>query len=319
MSTWLQVLVVLVGALLAVTSFFFFSRKRAGVVWAAGWGVVTIAAVVLHGWGPQVVFWAAVAVWQVWWVSLRPRLDRDWAPDVARQATGLIAGDRLVMHDVRNFDWRAEDDATERWETRSYDLAALESVDLFASYWTIESIAHLIVSFGFAGQGQLAFSIEIRRQRGEPWSAFGGLFKMFELVTVAADERDVVRVRTAVRGEDVRLYRLRTTPEFRRRLLAAYVADCNRLASEPRYFHTFLTNCTTQVVRLVRAAGQSLPLDWRMIASGYLPRYLHAVGLLAPGAFAGLRARASVGERARAAGDVEDFSVRIREGVPRPG
>lgn len=318
MSTGLQVAVVLVGALLAVTSFFYFSRKRAGATWAAGWAALTAVTLLRGDAAALGLFWAAVAVWQAWWMSLRPRLDRDWAPDVARQTTGLIAGDRLVMKDVRNFDWRAEDDATERWETRSYDLAALETVDLFASYWTIESIAHLIVSFGFAGQGQLAFSIEIRRERGEPWSAFGGLFKMFELVTIAADERDVVRVRTAFRGEDVRLYRLRTTAEFRRRLLAAYVADCNRLANEPRFFHTFLTNCTTQVIRLARAAGQSLPLDWRMIASGHLPRYLHAVGLLAPGGFAGLRASASVGERARAAGDAADFSARIREGVPRP-
>lgn len=223
------------------------------------------------------------------------------------------------MRDVRNFDWRREEgDFTGRWETRAYDLAALESIDLFASYWMSPAIAHLIVSFGFAGQGRLAFSIEVRREQGEPWSGLGGFFKVFELVTIAADERDVVRLRTTVRGEDVYLYRLRSTADLRLRLLTAYVADCNRLATHPRFFHTFLTNCTTQVIRLVRAAGPPLPLDWRMIASGFLPNYLHRIGLLDRRPFAELRSLAAISGQARAAEHAADFSARIRDGVPTP-
>lgn len=317
MAALLQVLVLLVGALHGVASVFFFSRRRWGAFWATAWAGLTIAALA-GGWPLTAVFWGAVAVWQVWWMSLKPRLDRDWAVELARQATGEIAQDRLTMRDVRDFRWRGEEDFDERWETRTYDLERLETLDLFASYWTSPAIAHLIVSFGFAEQGQLAFSIEIRRERGEPWSGVGGLFKVFELVTIAADERDVVRVRTDVRGEDVRLYRLRSTPALRRNLLAAYVADCNRLARAPRFFHTFFTNCTTQVVRLVRAAGGRLPLDWRMIASGYIPNYLHKIGLLADRPFVVLHLLAAISAQARAAGDGPGFSAEIRAGVPAP-
>lgn len=317
---WVVIAAVVVGAAHAVSSYFFFSRRRHGISWAAGWIAATIAVVVWRDVAAvQAAFWAAALAWEAWWLSLRPRIDRDWAPDVARQATGEIAGGRLVMHDVRSFVWRGEEDYDERWETRSYDINKLESVDLFAVYWTIEGIAHLIISFGFGEQGRLAFSIEIRRERSEPWSGVRGIFKVFELVTIAADERDVIGVRAGVRREDVRLYRLRSTPEFRRRLLAAYVADCNLLARRPRFFHTFLTNCTTQVIRLVRAAGWRMPLDWRMIVSGYLPGYLYRVGLLDERVgFPGLRAAASVSAKARAAGYGAGFSQKIREGVPRP-
>lgn len=318
--TWSAIAALVVGPAHAVVSWFFFSRRRHGAGWALGWLAATLAAVLLQDvWAVQVGFWAAVVVWEAWWLSLRPQIDRDWAPDVARQSTGIIAGGRLVMHDVRNFVWRGEEDHLERWETRSYDINKLESLDLFAVYWTIEGIAHLIMSFGFGEEGRLAFSIEIRRERGEPWSGIRGAFKVFELVTIAADERDVLGVRAGVRGEDVRIYRLRTTAEFRKKLLAQYVADCNLLAKEPRFFHTFWTNCTTQVVRMARAAGWRLPFDWRMIASGHVPDYLYKVGLLDRRvSFAELRGQASVSEKVRAAGYGAGFSQKIREGVPRP-
>jgi hypothetical protein len=68
-----------------------------------------------------------------------------------------------------------------------------------------EAIAHTIISFGFADGQRLAFSIETRKERHEGFSSVAGFFKQFELAIVAADERDVIRVRSNVRGEDVRL------------------------------------------------------------------------------------------------------------------
>ncbi len=317
----LQIAVVLVGAFHALASFFFFSRGRFAAVWAAAWTVATLLAVCVPGnvFG-MLCFWVAVVLWHVWWMSLRPRADRDWARDVARQCIGEIAGDVLTMHDVRNFEWRSDDDFSERWEARSYDLRELETLDLFASYWMGPSIAHLILSFGFGGGEQLAFSIEIRRVRGEAWSSWAGFFKVYELVTIAADERDIVRVRTGVRGEDVYRYPIAASPEFLRRLLTAYVADCNDLAARPRFYHTLSTNCTTQIVRLVRASGQALPFGWGMIASGHAPAYLHEQGILDQSLpFARVRAQAAISSRAKAAEHDHDhdhdpaFSRRIRE------
>jgi len=259
------------------------------------------------------VYVVTVVGWNAWWVTLRPRTDRDWAPDVGRQTTGTIEGGLLTVRDVRCFDWRSETEFDERWETRSYELARLDSVDLFASYWASPSIAHLIVSFGFEGSDQLAFSIEVRRERDELWSNFAGFFKAYELVTIAADERDIIRLRTTVRREDVYLYRLQSTPAFRERLLRAYIADCNRLAAAPRFYHTIITNCTTQIVRLVRAAGERMPLDWRMIATGHMPAYLQRIGIVDPSKpFAEIKARAAISRLGQALDRDPEFSQRIR-------
>ena len=254
-----------------------------------------------------------------WWATLRPSGDRDWAPDVARAVRGAVSGDTLTLTDARNFDWRSESDFTPRWETRRYDLSGLVSVDLIADYWAGEAIAHTMVSFGFADGQYLIWSVELRRVRGRAWSALAGFFKEAELVTIAGDERDLIGLRTIVRGEDLRLYRLKATPAQAREALLAYVDEANDLAARPRWYNTATTNCTTAVFRIARIVEPGFPLDWRILLSGYFPDYAYDHGALDRSLpFAELRARASLSARAKAAGAEGSaaFSQAIRAGLP---
>ena len=66
---------------------------------------------------------------------------------------------------------------------------------------------------------------------------------------IAADERDVVGVRSNIRGEDVQLYRLRTPADTARKLLLEYVVDANALAQKPAFYNSLTTNCTTTIFR----------------------------------------------------------------------
>src|SRR2546423_1743810 len=84
------------------------------------------------------------------------------------------------------------------------------------------ALAYLIVSFGFADDARLPFSIEARKERGEAYSTIAGFFRQYELAIVAADERDIVRVRSNVRGEDVRIYHLRIPAQYAQALLREY-------------------------------------------------------------------------------------------------
>ena len=113
----------------------------------------------------------------VWFGSLQPSAERDWLPDVAQAPWAEIDGDRVTIHNVRNFIWHTEADFTPRWESRTVDLRELTGLDLVASYWMGDAIAHILVSFVFANSPPLTVSIETRKEAGEAYSTLLGFFK----------------------------------------------------------------------------------------------------------------------------------------------
>jgi hypothetical protein len=284
--------------------------------------VVALAAVAgsaIRRYRRAVLVYAAVyAVLLLWWATIRPSNDKNWAAAVAHGLTGALHGDRLTVENVRNFSWNSETDFVERWEQRSYDLSKLRSLDLYLVYWMGPAIAHTIMSFGFQDGRYLDFSIEVRRTRNEEYSAIAGLFKKNELVYLGADERDLLTLRKA-RHEDVRLYRLGTAPAQARALLVQYIDRANDLAVHPRFYNTLTTNCTTTIFEMSRAVKSSIPLDWRIILTGYLPGYLYERGVLDTSIpLEELSRRAEVNGRIDARLNEMDFSSLIRDGVPEP-
>ncbi len=292
------------------------------LVWGVLGGLATTAtlrASHARAWRTILLLFASAALaLLIWWGSLAPSHQRDWADDVARLLEAETDGRHVVLRNVRNFDWRSETDYTPRWEVRAYDLDGLASADLILSYWMGPHIAHTLIAFGFDDGRQVVFSLEIRKQRHESFSAIGGFFRQFEVVLVAADERDIVRTRSNVRGEDVYLYRLNLDRKQLRALFLGYVEEAADLLREPRFYNTLTSNCTTLVFGLARQMSPGLPLDYRLLLSGHLARYVHQLGGLAPGyTSAQLEARGHINARALAAdASGEDFSRAIRHGVP---
>jgi hypothetical protein len=298
-----------------------------GIAGAIGFGLAGLAgAIGIWSGAPRLPLTFAVLFIGLigWWAGLKPSHERDWIPELARLPQMSVADNRLTVTNLRHFTWRTESDYDQRWETRSYDLSRIQGADLFLSYWSGEAIAHLLLSFTFADSAPLTISIEIRREKGEEWSALAGFFRNYEMAYVAADERDLIGLRTQARGEDTRLFRLNASPAQARDLLLAYAGDINRLAQEPRWYNTLTTNCTTVVYHLVGQVAPgwkfSLPLDPRVLLSGYLPGYLRDIGSVRQDMpLDELVKLGRIGEKARSLKpDSPDFSRIIREGVP-PG
>jgi len=289
---------------------------RAPLAAIYGLGMLAVWARLRRPWKLAVTA-VAFALVLTWWLSLQPSNDRDWLPDVATLPWAEISGNRVTLHDIRDCNYRTENDFDVHYHDKSFDLDQLRSLDLFLVYWGSPLIAHTMVSFGFADGDYVCFSIETRKEKGEDYSAVKGLFRQFELTYVVADERDVVRLRTNYRqGEDVYLYRLIISPEQRGARFIEYARRINELHARAEWYNALTENCTTSI-RVQHDAAQRAPWDWRMLANGKVDELLYARGVLDRSlSFAELKRRSLINERARAADNDMDFSRRIRAGLP---
>ncbi len=223
-----------------------------------------------------------------WWLTLKPSNDRAWQPDVSQTAWAEINGDEVTIHNVRNCDYRTDTDFTPHWETRTVRLSQITGMDVAINYWGSPWISHPIVSFQFADALPLCFSIETRKTIGQKYSALAGLYRQYTLIYVVADERDVVRLRTNYRREDVYLYRTLASPAQARERFLEYI-------------------------------NERAPWDWRMLINGKADELLYERHAIATGGlpFSELKQRSLIDARARAADDDPNFSHLIREGLPK--
>ena len=287
-------------------------RLIASITWAAG----AIALGIFGGARGGVMILLGFGAILAWWLTLRPAQDQDWQPQVATLAYASREGDRLTVHNVRNFEYRSATDFTPRYDTGIFYLPNLRALDLFINYWGSPYMAHPILSFDFGPQGHLCFSIEIRPKQGQSYSTLGGLYRQFELIYIPADERDVVRLRTNYKHEDIYLYRLALSPEEIQTRLMEYLSRLNELHNHAAWYNAVTANCTTSI-RAQHARSEQPPWDWRMLVNGFADQMLYERHALAGNLpFAELRTRALINKRAQEAGDAPDFSERIRAGLP---
>ena len=212
----------------------------------------------------------------LWYFSLEARQDRDWNPEVAKQLHYEKQGDMVTLHNVRNFNWRSNEDYDIHWESRTVDLNKITGLNVIASYWMGPKIAHTLVSFDFADQEPLVFSIEIRKEKNEEFSAFGGFFRKYELSLIASDEKDLIYTRSNIRNEQVYLFPVKMPVAERKALFIEYLNKADELHDEAKWYNTLTSNCTTLVFDMVQAINtRHPPKDYRLFASGYLPNYLY--------------------------------------------
>lgn len=249
----------------------------------------------------------------VWWFLMPPSNTRNWLPDMAVLPYSVIDGSRITIYNIRDFDYKSTTDYQARYYDKTFDLDKLQTADLFHIFWGPKLIAHTMMSFGFGEQGYVCISVETRKEYGESYSAVKGFFRQFELFYVVGDERDLVKLRSNYRKENVYLYRLNAKPELVRSVFLDYFKEVNRLHEKPQWYNALTSNCTTNI------RGHTKPYargkwDWRLLANGYLGEMLYerkAVDTNLP--FEEFKAGSKINEKALKADQSSDFSLIIRD------
>jgi len=248
-------------------------------------------------------------------IFVRPSNDRDWAVDQAVLPSAEINGNKVSIKNIRNFSYKSTSDYTPNYYDAIFELDKLKNV-----YFVVEPFsgyvgaAHTFLSFEFEGDRFVSISVEIRKEKGESFSAVKGVLRQYELTYVIADERDVVKLRSNYRHDKVFVYPIKTTPEKMRAVFVNMLERANKLNNKPEFYNTLFSNCTTNLAKHV---DQITPgrVSWNI--TYLLPensdRYVYDVGLIDNSlSFEETRIAHYINDLAEKYADSSDFSLKIR-------
>ena len=251
----------------------------------------------------------------VGWSQKKPSHDRDWTPSVAKLPYAIIEGDQAKIHNIRNFDYRTENDFTVRYYDKTFDLNKLETADYVLSYWDgNEAVAHTMVSFGFGDGDYLTVSVETRLEQGEPQTGLGGLFKQYELIYILGDERDLLRLRSNFRKEEVFLYPTNFNKDEIQKFFMVIVDRVNSIANKPEFYSTISHNCFSSLERdFSKVLKVRSPFNYKWYLNGYSAELMFEHGAInSKMNFADTRRFHYINQYVQADNSGEDYSRKIR-------
>ncbi|HRH26051.1 MAG TPA: DUF4105 domain-containing protein [Candidatus Paceibacterota bacterium] len=254
------------------------------------------------------------------WISIRPSNERVWATDQAVLPHAEINGEQITIRNIRNFTYTSTTNYTPSYYDKTFDLSKIRSVDYIVepfSDW--EGSAHTFLTFGFGESESTAeyvsISVEIRKEQGESFSALKGLLKQYELMYVIADERDVIKLRTNYRKDEVFLYPVKADKPGMQQLFLSMIERANKLYREPEFYNTLTNTCTTNIVKHVNeiVTERKVPLSYKVLFPGYSDQLAYDLGLIDTALpFEEMRATYKINEKAETFADDPEFSVKIR-------
>lgn len=249
-------------------------------------------------------------------VLFQPSNDREWKEDQAKLAYAEIGVEEVEIFNIRNIDYRDVDDYDVDYYDKTFRLEDLKSVDfLVEPFSDFEGPAHTLLSFGFEGDEYVSISVEIRKEVGEDFSPFKGLFRQYELQYVIADERDVIKLRTNYRKDEVYLYPIKASQEGMQKMFVSMLTRANKLKDAPEFYNTLVSTCTTNIVdHLNDVRDEKLSVwNYKVLLPAFSGELAYDAGLIDTDlSFEEAREHFQINDLAEKYGESRDFSVKIR-------
>ena len=251
--------------------------------------------------------------------ALEPRLDLEWVDDCAEHATASFKGSKVTLKNVRDFSWKNLREHDSKWINTKVDLDDIADVWFVIDHFhKIKGLAHTMLTFEFKDGQFITFSFETRREVGERYHPWKGLWRAYELYLLVATENDALHLRTNARNHKVHLFRVQTPPGKDKALFNALCDRLNSLSEKPEWYHTFGKTCTTAIVDQVNLITPGrIPRMWRTLLPGHSARAAWKLKLIEDwGGYDATLQASRIDERARKWDGKEPYSEFIRAHLP---
>jgi hypothetical protein len=229
-----------------------------------------------------------------------PRLDRNWIEHLARMPDIEMTEDGFSLGPAT--DWTY--DANGPVEKNTVSFAANYS-DLENIWFMVEPqpgggyAAHTLLLFEFAGDRIIGITVEARREKGEEYDAFQGLFNKFELAYIWSTAKELLSRRAVYLAKEVYVYPLTLTEQQEVDFLKALLMQTMALETRARFYNTFTSNCTNELGKIAR-----IPWHYSFILTGYSPQYLYKLGYIRGPDFVTVRQQAKLDAEIRSWNDL---------------
>lgn len=258
-----------------------------------------------------------IALLIIAYLSIKPSNNRQWNIDQQVLPEITINGGQVSIKNIRNFTYRTKDDYTPGYYDKTFDLAKLKNV-----YYVVEPFsghgagaAHTLLSFEFEPGNFVAISVEIRKEIGETFSPWKGLLKQYELMYVIGDERDLIKLRSNYRHDQVYLYPMAGSIEKKQALFLDMLARAQKLQAKPEFYNTIFSTCTTNLVaHLNKISPNRVPFSFKVLMPAYSDELAYDLGLIDTDlTFFEAQQKYLINDRALKYADNPNWSVRIRQ------
>jgi len=245
-----------------------------------------------------------------------PSNNRNWNEDQKILSTAEVNGNLVTIKNVKNFTYASTTSYTTNYYDETYDLDKIKRVwYVVEPFAGIPGSAHTFLSFEFENDQFVSISVEIRKEKGEKYHPFKGLFNNYELMYVIANENDAIKLRSNHRKDIVYVYPANATKEKTQKLFLSMVNRANELRDNPEFYNTITNTCTTNIVAHINEiTPKRVPfLSLRILLPENSDKLAYELGLIDTSlSFEETRKRYYINDRALKYADDPEFSVKIR-------
>lgn len=219
----------------------------------------------------MIAFFALISV--VIYSVKTPSQNKNWSLGEGNTASIEINVDQVTIKNFRDADWANIDSNTLKnddtlFKNIEFQLSDIQSLKAVVSHFApLSEIAHILILFELKDKTSIGLSVEARKEQGEAYSLSGGLSAKFELIYVLSSYRDLVGIRLN-RNEEVYSYPIKATPKEVQSLFKVVAKRTNKIDQEPEFYHLFLKNCTTEIVKLVNQISDN---DFPRLTQSFMP------------------------------------------------
>ena len=280
-----------------------------------------------------------VATYTILGIFTSPSNTRNWSVDQSLLPYAEIStttSNLIHIKNIRNYTYKSTSEYTPNYYDKTFDLSKLKNVYYIVEPFTgFKGSAHTFLSFEFESVGSttassttstttsndfLAVSVEIRKEKGESFSALKGLFNQYEIMYVLADERDAVKLRSNFRKNDVYMYPVKTTKEKASALFLDIIERVNALHKTPEFYNTAYNTCTSNIMKHANTITPSkIPFSYKVLLPAYSDELAFDLGMIDTTAqsLEEVRLKYKINEKALLYADDIDFSNKIRQSLDR--